>query len=328
MTADLQALKTTHSVLNGFFEKIDESLTTRITSLERGIARRLRRVEDEIRVLCREVDEMKASASHTGSGGAVVASRGKSTPLSVFTAKQKFATPHAHLVFTESTLSRVMSMKIVATVVAISAGDGEHSSPRLISKAVLTLFFSLQPNQTRGEFCVGIGRQHSRFRKSVVSNAIFNVQNNAFYLFRDPESSSPLPWHATPSDSAMHTNDEPFSDRGDDDSSEMGPAIAKFTQPKWLRKRFITSQDIDFVQEALEGMSKRGRGREDTRTKHIEVKEVPIRRDIAQHGVRKIFPLVKKHLHAGRDRAKSFFFGELGYLFTSWDAAGVSAEGQ
>jgi len=68
------------------------------------------------------------------------------------------------------------------------------------------------------------------------------------------------------------------------------------------------------VAKAQERLEKKTTGRGSTSMEWLEVKKVPVRKDIAQYGARKIFSIVQKHLHIGREKAKTAFFEELGYI--------------
>lgn len=102
-------------------------------------------------------------------------------------------------------------------------------------------------------------------------------------------------------------------------------------------KGFILGTDVSQARLQLEKPSishpNQGRAVEGRATrkasvvrKNVVIKDTPTNRDIAEHGAKRLFSAVMGCLHNGRDKGKTAFAEELGYLMVDWDSHKTDAD--
>lgn len=280
-------LKADSPVLLGMFVNLRGQIIEAIRNESKSQISQLHIIKNDMSEMREVLRDLNTVVHVKGSiaGSAGLKSSSSRTPLDQWEKKLDESLVHFGLVFTTEVFSRVIGYNLTSSIANIC---NEQRSLRLVDKAseaVSMLLFSLQPYQNRDLFGTGVALLHCDFKYSVVKNAFYNVQVNSFGHFREENAR----------DSA----------HSDNNSSQSHPADQKICQPAWLRRDYVRGDNVLSARSFLEKKNQK---------KSTSVRETPCRSDIAMHGAIRVYRALGAHLHNGREKVKSSFFQDIGYL--------------
>jgi len=156
-----------------------------------------------------------------------------------------------------------------------------------------------------GKACLqdGAGAEYSKFRKLLVNSIIRNVQLNRFNQFVVPNAGSDVA-----SQPGGSSSDGPCPTRN---NASLNASSECIPPPLWSLPAVLNSSHVENVRCRLE--MKKG-DRSDAKRKG----DRPSPDDVSHRCVERLYKRYTSLLHTGRERAKSYFFEELGYALCTW----------
>lgn len=298
--------------------KIEASMETKFGSLHAFIDKRFVELDEKISDLRNRVKEGKSVVSvereencsgHTAFGN--------------FLSKLKNATMHVEWIFDEPCLSRIVCLAM-SVFVFETATERTAETAKLFKEGFHAIMFSLLPGGKSSEWKQGVGMRHSKFRKIIVLNAVFNAQKNRFGKFSEDFSSKDS------YDFREKRNESQCSIEYNSIRSSVSAKQSKIPHPSWLKDGYITLEDIETAQHQHENTLSRKKGAKDGSPqgcyRWYQVKDVPTRNDIATYGCFRLFSLVKAFLNMCRRNAKKTLFENLLYFMIPWRTHGVQLD--
>lgn len=218
---------------------------------------------------------------------------------------------HFELIFCADVISKVLTASILhkltseCTECEHHIGSSDKCSVicvgKLASECMVALLFGKRANMSKAVLHTGVGKEYSKFKRLIVLSLLRNAQMNRFNQFENPPQ-------------------QRHSAQGQD-NSEVGSA--KIPQPSWIKPNIITSDHVEKVRNRLE--TKKEKQKSGKSKKRI-YDENPTEDEISQRCVDLLYGKVTQQLHAGRDRSRTQFFSDIGYVLFPWTDSSIVRE--
>lgn len=222
--------------------------------------------------------------------------------------------PHFKHIFCDATMRPVLAaamMKFLDERITGVIGNEED-----VAEGLSAMFFSILPSDQKDSMTKGGGPAASKLRKLVVMSSLYHAQKDTFKIFKGPLAVSS--GHRRD----MVAQSQPTSDHTDNTASSH-VRIAHMSslcieKPTWLSPQFIVKEDIESARQRIECTRKGAISTSGRKGKKFKVGEGPTGRDIAVFACQQIYRTVTKALHDSRERAKTVFFEEIGFILVDW----------
>ena len=346
------AVTTTNYVLESMFRKLEGMFNARFNTLKSSLVERMDNTDKRFDEVATHLAYIHVIVSKTNTSN-----KSADTPLNRFNKMLDKLTPDDGLVVNRDACHRIMC-SIVLFEVLRTARDNTLAKERVLFRfatAVMVLLCRKNPKETRKQFREGIGGRHSHFKKNVVFNFIYNLQQNSFGMFADDseEGDAGADQDVIAADAVPEAAE--ISERRSGKTvtpvyvSKNGKAVS-LREPDWLKNGFILETDIEHARlvqdysksEASKRTLKDNESESDSGEEEdgeytpgpgnvqvpgkVVVKEIPTRRDVARHGAWKIYKLMGKHLNQSRKKCKSAILEQLGFLMVPWSRSSLSVD--
>jgi len=290
-------------VLRTNLSAYENNLVEKFRGLEDSILKRFDGTKKAVEDMRTTLDEVNIVFS-TGSGTASAEGKGAGAQ---WEAKLDRLTPHLGKAFSSVFLSKIVvhgTINLFQEFAASTQALGNDAFIKNAGLAVATVIFGWQSSMKKSMWETGVAKEHSSFRVKMVANAIYNVQNDTLGIFAQRSAIEGV------RNSSTSQQSEAGGERGKN---------AAISKPSWLDVNFIKPEHIRYAKARLETV-------QTTRTS-VKAGTVPTAADIAKHGCRRIYQCLISFLHTGRDKARTSFFEDLGFLFSDWSLGEGDFEG-
>lgn len=179
------------------------------------------------------------------------------------------------------------------------------------SQCIAALLFGKRANMVKAVLHTGVGKEYSRLRRFLVLSLLRNAQSNRFKQFHIPciESASVVGQATVGVSSLNERHNMPGN------NSFAVPHTGRIPQPPWIMPNFVKSEHVEKVRNRLE--TKKEKSRSGLPKKRCS-DDRPTDDEISQRCVDLLYGKVTPQLHAGRDRSRTQFFSDIGYVLFPW----------